>query len=100
MLLYFELKLFNLPVYILFKNIFFENFQIWRLNFEKKLLYVFFKYIIVLFCRSSEGGSDAGGGIFLGPSSHYPPRRQHSQTHSEPDNSTDAASVHGKIRSI
>ncbi|XP_077298276.1 transient receptor potential cation channel, subfamily M isoform X2 [Arctopsyche grandis] len=47
--------------------------------------------------RSSEGGSDLGGGIFLGPSSHYPPRRQHSQTHSEPDNSTDATSVHDYI---
>lgn len=44
--------------------------------------------------RRSEGGNDCGmGGHYS--TQHLAPRRQHSQTHSEPDNSAvDAGSVH------
>ncbi|CAG4987137.1 unnamed protein product [Colias eurytheme] len=47
--------------------------------------------------RRSEGGNDCGMG---GPYStqHLAPRRQHSQTHSEPDNSAvDAGSLHNSV---
>ncbi|XP_072942327.1 transient receptor potential cation channel trpm [Epargyreus clarus] len=47
--------------------------------------------------RRSEGGNDCGMG---GPHSthHLAPRRQHSQTHSEPDNSAvDASSLHNSV---
>ncbi|KAG6456153.1 hypothetical protein O3G_MSEX009591 [Manduca sexta] len=47
--------------------------------------------------RRSEGGNDCGmGGHYS--SQHLAPRRQHSQTHSEPDNSAvDAGSVHNSV---
>ncbi|KAH9633176.1 hypothetical protein HF086_017731 [Spodoptera exigua] len=47
--------------------------------------------------RRSEGGNDCGmGGHYS--TQHLAPRRQHSQTHSEPDNSAvDAGSVHNSI---
>ncbi|CAB3257260.1 unnamed protein product [Arctia plantaginis] len=47
--------------------------------------------------RRSEGGNDCGmGGHYS--TQHLAPRRQHSQTHSEPDNSgVDAGSVHNSV---
>ncbi|XP_026740417.1 transient receptor potential cation channel trpm isoform X2 [Trichoplusia ni] len=47
--------------------------------------------------RRSEGGNDCGmGGHYS--AQHLAPRRQHSQTHSEPDNSAvDAGSVHNSV---
>ncbi|XP_028025210.1 transient receptor potential cation channel trpm isoform X2 [Bombyx mandarina] len=46
--------------------------------------------------RRSEGGNDCGMGPYS--SQHLAPRRQHSQTHSEPDNSAvDAGSVHNSV---
>lgn len=47
--------------------------------------------------RRSEGGNDCGmGGHYS--AQHLAPRRQHSQTHSEPDNSgVDAGSVHNSV---
>ncbi|CAG5035994.1 unnamed protein product [Parnassius apollo] len=47
--------------------------------------------------RRSEGGNDCGmGGHYS--AQHLAPRRQHSQTHSEPDNSgVDAGSIHNSV---
>ncbi|XP_053614210.1 transient receptor potential cation channel trpm isoform X17 [Plodia interpunctella] len=46
--------------------------------------------------RRSEGGNDCGMGHHS--TQHLAPRRQHSQTHSEPDNSAvDAGSVHNSV---
>lgn len=68
-------------------------------RFCDKKLNLFLKSSIK-FCRRSEGGNECGMGGHHSVH-HLAPRRQHSQTHSEPDNSgVDVCSLQNSVSGI